>query len=453
MAVLGFHVVISLIVLTLISKLGTRISIIQLFIVKGLYRYLAPTNNELRSLLPSSKEKTNPRLRRRKREEEDMSGFNVPKHIPLSLNRAPVNELELQNFPLFTSVHWLSLYVPLCLVTYVLSEVFLYYFPSNGDMNISIIWLFIGVAFVMQVLARLTAWLIVNQDERSLLFTFGALYFLISCIFTMWSNRFFDVDMLKAYDQFGINIDKFMEEIGNVAETDGKLKSPLLLYISLSVLFSLLSAMLVFPNFRFANMYTRALEVASVPSRIVLHLSFLMPLFTLTLYLHPVKAHLVHGKRMLFTEESLDIFRIYTVIFTLLLRLALRKQHLQAHLDMPHEKVQELQKETGHVRNTALQSLIFRYYSYFSAVVLQYFSPILLAFFFALLLKTTGGLSWVASPQEVDITSSTVTMGAIRSIFDQFICRSIWTYALIITTFINFSLSMLGVMYNTYFAK
>ena len=32
-----------------------------------------------------------------------------------------------------------------------MSEIFLYFFPDNGDVNVSVMWLIIAVAFVLQV--------------------------------------------------------------------------------------------------------------------------------------------------------------------------------------------------------------------------------------------------------------------------------------------------------------
>lgn len=48
------------------------------------------------------------------REEENVDGFNVPKSLPLRLRVARVEEEELRNLPMYSSVHWLSLFMPLC---------------------------------------------------------------------------------------------------------------------------------------------------------------------------------------------------------------------------------------------------------------------------------------------------------------------------------------------------
>ncbi|EPB73861.1 hypothetical protein ANCCEY_07047 [Ancylostoma ceylanicum] len=189
----------------------------------------------------------------------------------------------------------------------------------------------------------------------------------------------------------------------------------------MSVLFSFIAAMLVFPNFRYANMYTNAQQSSSRLMKLALHITFLLPLLTLLSFTSPIKKQLVFGPRKLLTEEQLDILRVYLAILSLVFRVALKAPHLQ----------------------------IFRYYSYFCAVILQYFAPVLLSFFFALLLKTTGDLSWLGTSSSS--VSSPPVVGSLRSIFDATVCRAIWSFSLVFVTFTNVALSFIGVMYNSYF--
>ncbi|VDL71419.1 unnamed protein product [Nippostrongylus brasiliensis] len=394
------------------SKLGSRLSVVQLYIIKGLFRFIAPSNDEIRALMPSSKD--NPRNRKKKREEENDNGFNVPKSLPLRLRIGRVEEEELRNLPLYSSVHWLSLFVPLCVF----------------------------------VLARLTSWLVVNEDERSVLLVFAAVFFLFSIIFTTQADQFFDIRLLSGYDQFCANVASLMAETGVKDYSITQSKDPILLYISLSVLFSFIATMLVFPNFRYASMYTNAQTTASKFSKLGLHITFLLPLLSLLSFTSPVKKQLVFGSRKLLTEAQLDIVRIYLAVAAFVFRSAFRKPHLQAHLNLPSAKLNALQRETGYIRNVALQATIFRYYSYFCAVILQFFSPVLLTFFFALLLKTTGDISWLG---DSPITLSTRTVGTFRSIFDATVCRALWSFALVFVTFANVVLSLIGVLYNSYF--
>uniref|UniRef100_A0A0K0DAI1 WD_REPEATS_REGION domain-containing protein n=2 Tax=Angiostrongylus cantonensis TaxID=6313 RepID=A0A0K0DAI1_ANGCA len=364
-----------------------------------LFRFIAPSNDDIRALMPSTRD--NPRTRRKKR------------------------------------------------LVYFLSEAFLFLYPGNVDVNVSILWLLIAIGFTLQILVRLTSWLMVNEDERNVLLVFAAIFFLIAFIFTTQADRFFDIHLLTAYHQFCANVDSLMAENGFFVHEYTKSRDPTLLYVSISVLFSFIAAMLVFPNFRYANMYWCAQGSASKLTRLALHLTFLLPFFSLLSFTTPLKKELVFGPKKFFTEEQFDILRIYLALLSLTFRSILRKPHLQAHLNLSDAKLSTLQRQNGYIRNVALQAMIFQYYSYFCAAILQYFSPVLLSSVFALLLKTTGQLSWLGSPRVS--SSRTTTAVGLASIFDPTVCSAFWSLSLTFVTFINVVLSLIGVMYNSYF--
>ncbi|CAJ0949154.1 unnamed protein product, partial [Mesorhabditis belari] len=449
-AALGFHIVVTLIVVCILSKCSTRFSLVKAYIVRGLYRFVAPSNDELRALMPGKKE-TKPRQRRKQREEEETEGFNIPKNLPLQLKMAPVEEVELQNFAFYSSVFWLSLYTPLACFVYMISEIWKFVYPESQDTNVSVFWLIIGAAFTLQILAQLTAFYWTADDERGLLLSFGALYFLGSVMVALWADRILDINLLKAYDHFTAQAQAAISQENSGSPIEVINKNPLLLYLSLATLFSLLSTMLVFPNFRYATMYSRALIVADPLNKFLLHLSFLMPSLCLLLFLKPIKFYLVDGPRQLLTEPQLEILRVYVTIGSLLCRLLLRRAHLQSFLDLSYDKLYQLQRESGHVRNVHLQSMIYRYYSYLCAAVVQYLTPALLSFFFALLLKTTGELSWLGTRSETLVEDSAdVPRLSLRLLFDKSVCKACWSLALVITTGINFSISLIGLIYNSY---
>lgn len=455
MAILGFHVVVCLIAITALSKMGPRSSFISLFITAGLYRFVSPSNNELRSLLPQTKEKITNRNRRKKREEQESEGFNVPKSAPFQLHLMPVQTSDLQHFEMYTSLHWLCLCIPVCLFVYSLSEIFNYVAPDNKDFNLTTILILVIAGFVLQIMAALTSWLVSNVDERGFMLSIGALYFLFSCIFAMSADRIFDIKMLEAYDRIGTNIAEFIKEANVFNGTDivdYRPDNPLLLYISLSVFFSALSAMLVFPNFRYALMYLRAIENDGAFRKVLNHLAFLIPSVVLVTFVSPVKQQMIDGPRKFLTQEQVEIARIYLVLAWLVLKAITRVSHLQAHLNLSYEKIAEMQKESGTVKNYTVQSMVLRYYSYICYAALQYYGPVVLAALFALLLKTTGQLSWLGKPYNSP-EHSLSSLGPLRFVFDDVVCKAFFSFLLLVTVLINFSLSLMGVVYHNYFAR
>ncbi|EFO95748.1 hypothetical protein GCK72_003602 [Caenorhabditis remanei] len=458
MALLGFHVVICLIAVTLISKLVRRANFISLFITNGLYRFLAPSNQELKALLPPTKEKLNQRNRRKKREDEAVEGFSIPKSSAFQLNVYPVDVRDLVQFEMYTSLHWLCLCIPVCLLVYTLSEVYNYVMPDNKDFNVSIVFVLVVIMFVLQVLTALSSYLVSSIDERGFMLSIGAVYFLFSFIFAMNSHKIFDIEMLGAYDKLSTNIADFVESSGLFDNSTSNIRdyrptNPLMMYISLSVFFSMLSAMLVFPNFRCAMMYLKALEIDGPIRRGLDHVAFLLPAFILTSYSKPLVHQLVHGPRKIVTIDQLDIIRIYLLIFWILSKFATRVSHLQAHLNLAYDKVAEMRAESGKVKNYTIQAMIYRYYRYLCCAAIQYFGPAILALLFALLLKTTGNLSWLGhpSPLESPELNTLALTGPIRFVFDASVCRAFFSFLLVVTILINFSLQLLGVVYHSYF--
>ncbi|CAO4363611.1 unnamed protein product [Caenorhabditis nigoni] len=458
MAILGFHVVICLIAVTIITKLVRRANFIDVFITNGLYRFLAPSNQELKALLPPTKEKLNQRNRRKKREDEAVEGFSIPKSSPFQLSLYPVNVADLVQFEMYTQLHWMCLCIPVSLLVYTLSEVYNFVMPENKDFNVSIIFMLVVIMFVLQVLMTLSSYLVSSVDERGFMISIGAVYFLFAFIFAMNSHRIFDIQMLEAYDKLSTNIADFVESSGLFDNSTANIRdyrptNPLMMYISLSVFFSMLSAMLVFPNFRCAMMYLKALEIDGRIRRAVDHVAFLLPAFILASFSKPLVHQLVEGPRKIVTIEQLDIIRIYLLLFWVFTKFITRVSHLQAHLNLAYDKVAEMRAESGKVKNYTIQAMIYRYYRYLCCAAIQYFGPAILALLFALLLKTTGNLSWLGAPRGIENAElNTLTLtGPIRFVFDTTICRAFFSFLLVVTLLINFSLQLLGVVYHLYF--
>ncbi|CAI5439772.1 unnamed protein product [Caenorhabditis angaria] len=455
MAILGFHVVVCLVAITMISKLLNRSSFIHIFVTNGLYRFMAPSNSELKSLMPPTKEKMSQRNRRKR--EEEAEGFNVPKSSPFQLKLIEVDVRDLVNFEMYTSLHWLTLCVPICLITFSLSEIYNYALPENKDFNVSIVFLLVVLGFILQMLTALTSYLASNVEERGFMLSIGAVYFLFSFIFTMNVHRVFDIQMLEAYDLLGNNIAEFIEKSevfeNGTSIQDYRPTNPLMMYISLSIFFSMLSAMLVFPNFRCALMYLKALEMDGKIRKLFDHAAFLLPAFILAFFSKPIVYQLVRGPRKILSEDQIDILRIYLILGWLLSKFLTRVSHLQAHLNISYEKVADLRNESGKVKNYEIQGLITRYYRYICCAAIQYFGPILLALFFALLLKVTANISWLGLPPNSDLPTDLQTLGPIRFIFNAEICRAFFSFLLVTTLLINFSLQFMGVVYHTYFVK
>nr|pir hypothetical protein Y87G2A.v - Caenorhabditis elegans [Caenorhabditis elegans] len=144
--------------------------------------------------------------------------------------------------------------------------------------------------------------------------------------------------------------------------------------------------------------------------------------------------------------DQLDILRIYMIIGWVLSKFLTRVSHLQAHLNLAYDKVAEMRAEAGKVKNYTIQAMIYRYYRYLCCAALQYFGPAVLALLFALLLKTTGNLSWIGAPTPQSNTelNTLALSGPIRFVFDASICRAFFSFLLVVTILINFTLQLMS---------
>ncbi|GMT00513.1 hypothetical protein PENTCL1PPCAC_22687, partial [Pristionchus entomophagus] len=443
-AILGFHVVVSLIVLTVLSKIGSRFSFLRLLVSK-LVRYIAPSNDELRALLPQITE-TRAKQRRKRKEEEDAKGFNISRQLPFTLKKAFVRVEELERMNCYSSIHWLCLFVPACLLVCILSDLFLLSNPKSTDINTSIIWLMVGVAFCLQTLARLTALLLSGEDEKSLLFSLSILIFFALFVFTVFVDRIFDISLLDAYT----HLRTVAAEMAN-EEVVIKPESPLLLYISLVVMFTSIGCSLIFPSFRFAAMFRGAYRNSGPVGKVCLPSLIIIPILICLSFSHPFRLYMTEGRKVWMTRQQLEGARVLLCIVWCAMRLIFFRPLLQVHLDLAYDKVAALQRQSGKIRNIELQSMIFQYYSYLCPAIAQYLAPTALILCLSLLLKVTSGITfWGDATEEVETTSN---IASLSTVFNNTVCRSLFSFSLLSTVLIDLGLSVTGLMYHSYFIR
>uniref|UniRef100_A0A1I8AG37 Transmembrane protein 16H n=1 Tax=Steinernema glaseri TaxID=37863 RepID=A0A1I8AG37_9BILA len=452
MAILGVHVVVSLIALTILSKFRGRFSLSTIFL-KGLFRYLPPSNELLREAarIPA----LNSRGRRRKQEqaEREAKGFKVPKDSDFNLYVTEVRGEDLEQLPFYEHLVWLVDFIFFALLVATISEGFKFFFPGNQDVNISVVWLVIGVAFILHTLAKLTSAMLFSPEveaERNLIICFAAVYFLGSLVFVMSCDKWLDIEFVDAFESLIKRANEFLRSQNVAADALLQTRSPLLLYMTLSAMFSFTASMLVFPNFRYATMYSNALKVDSAATKFLLHITFLLPVFTLLLFTQPAHNYLVNGPRKLLDEHQLDTLRLWAVVVWALLRLALRRVHLQSHLDLALERVTSMRKETGNINSLDLQRMIFRYFSYFCAAALQYFIPVVLPLILSFLLASLGNVSWIGLPASTEVVPEADNMASLNVLISANVQHAFWKLCLVFTVLVNTSITFIGFVYNSY---
>lgn len=178
----------------------------------------------------------------------------------------------------------------------------------------------------------------------------------------------------------------------------------------LAVASAVLGAFLSFPGMRLANMYLDSLFYCRETRfmLVCLHVNFVAPLFLILLWVTPiVQGPLLAGSwkdpnskdsQPILTEKGYNNLRFSLLLLFCVLRLSLVWRHLQSYLDMAHERIEKMKKETGRISNVDLQRKVARVFYYLSAAALQYLAPTILLLFSVLMLRTLGCSNWNSNP-------------------------------------------------------
>nr|CDS19225.1 Transmembrane protein 161B [Echinococcus granulosus] len=468
MAILGYQLVSTLIGISLLTKLSVHFSFTSVFVFGGIYRSLLPTNREILGSAGLTKIKSKGRRSNGAGAEGSYEGrndpatFYFPRSTPLKLRKAEVRGHEIAVLPFYTDLVWLVDF-SLCALLVLFANDFVSFFrhvlpptlstnkttsfflsmhsfftPSTINLNLVcipfIVWFAMGSLFsVLRVYlgrgsgneAKVKE-RAVSSSEWPLLMVTGFSSFIAAMLCLSLDVSFLDLRISPAYGNLTFSLSP--EASGSSAMSWGMFQAYLAFYAAMvGVLFA-------FPSLQYGRIYVQTLRdpKSSWLTRLLFNLNLIAPQLTLLLWVVPLTARLpalllqhagvaLGGAQMSTTwlsfvvlcaralSERICSLRLLFTLFTVILRVAMTKRHMQAFLDTAQTRLDRLNREPGRITNREVQRIVASVFHCFNFAALQYLAPAMLLIGLAFSYKASTGTGWLPLAPQINVASSPST--------------------------------------------
>ncbi|XP_063906721.1 transmembrane protein 161B [Zophobas morio] len=491
MALLGAQLVITLVMISVIQKLGPHFSFARwLLCSTGLIRYLYPTDAELRQLasIPKDKAKAKKGAKTQANGKASAETFHVPRSLDVQLETAKVTRLDVIHLRYYTEYQWLVDFTVYAVVVYVITEVYQTWFPLKDEVNLSMMWCALVLLFSVKLLLSLTVQYFKGEEsvgERSTCIVMGFIYLLIAMVILIVDENTLELGLENAYNSFNQSASAFLTKQG--LNSSGP-ASKIVLKFFLALWCGILGSLLTFPGLRVAKMHWDLLKYFRERKlvQILLNLSFALPFILVIFWIKPVARTYLTVRvfsgmsHPLLTPHAFETLRIVSIVLTVGIRLVLMPWYLQAYLDMAYNRTQEQKKEAGRITNIEFQKKIAAVFYYLCVVTLQYVIPIIMCLILSFMYKTLGEYTWSGlfreppDPNECPITppsqsssidpfssSESIAQSAaefhlalenLKSVFSAEVFRGLLGFSTWWCCFVYFATTSVGLIYQTYFS-
>uniref|UniRef100_A0A4W4HD83 Transmembrane protein 161B n=2 Tax=Electrophorus electricus TaxID=8005 RepID=A0A4W4HD83_ELEEL len=480
MGVISVQLVVTMVMACVIQKIIPHYSFARWLLCSGSLRwYQHPTEDELRSLAGKHQKGGKNKKERKNNGHIENKPLTIPKDIDLQLETKCIAEVDTLALHYFPEFQWLVDFTVAATAVYLITELYFCLAEPSGEMNISVVWSLLVLAFVVKILFSLTAhyFRLEEGGERSLCITFAAFFFVKAMAILIVTENYLEFGLETGFTNFSESAMRFLENQG--LESQGPI-SKLTFKLFLALLCSLIGAFLTFPGLRLAQMHLDALTLnTGRVTQTLLHINFLAPLIMVLLWVKPItKDYIMNptlGKESvpLMSEKTYDTLRLWAILLLCALRLAMVRHHLQAYLNLAQKGVEQMKKEAGRISTMDLQKMVARVFYYLCVIALQYVAPLVMLLHTTLLLKTLGGYSWGIYPDDgspcvanedshgetpgqgearVAHTTAqlTVALGGLRTVFTPLLFRGLLSFLAWWIAACLFSTSLFGLFYHQY---
>ncbi|KAM9591091.1 transmembrane protein 161B-like isoform 8-T10 [Morphnus guianensis] len=396
--------------------------------------YRHPTEEDLRLL--AGKQRGKSKKDRKYNGHIENKPLTIPKDIDLHLETKSVTERDTIALHYFPEYQWLVDFTAAATVVYVVTEAYCSIMKPSQEMNISVVWCLLVLAFAVKILFSLTAHYFIVEDggERSVCVTFGFFFFVKAMVILIVTESYLEFGLESGFSNFSESAMQFLEKQG-------------------------------------------------LESRTLLHINFLAPLLMVLLWVKPItKDYIMNpplGKESipLMSEDTFDTMRLWIIILLCALRLAMMRSHLQAYLNLAQKCMDQMKKEAGRISTIDLQKMVARVFYYLCVIALQYVAPLVMVLHTTLLLKTLGNYSWGIYPEsnsdtavennplpsslysespsvngkmKVTVVQITMALGSLKNIFTPLLFRGLLSFLTWWIAACLFSTSLFGLFYHQY---
>lgn len=410
MAVMGIQLVVTLLVASIMQRVSPHYSFARWILCNGsLFRFKHPTEDELRAL--AGKQKPKAKRERRVNGMTEEKPLTVPRDIDLHLDVQPITTVDALVLRYFLEYQWFIDFSLYSTIIYLFTEGYYCFVDAQNEVNIGVLWCLISVIFSIKVLMTMMKHYFRSEEggERSVCLTFSFLFLIIAMMVMIVREEYLEFGLESGLNSVCHNLELLMKQQGWQVSTPF---IKLAFKIALVALCSFLGACLTFPGLRLAQTHLDALKMAADRPmlQILLHASFLPPVFVVVLWIRPITRDFLLNAPMgkesvqLMSDSTYNTLRLWIIVFFCLLRLSLTRYHLQAYLGLADCWVEQMKREAGRISILEIQRKISRIFCYLTVVALQYLAPIILTLHCILLMKTMGGYSWGLYPEDAGFT-------------------------------------------------
>ena len=385
MALFGFNVVLTMIVASVIHKLGPHYSFGRWFLTRGLHYYTVPVDSTLISHLATHNSETSKKIPKSLPLD---SGLYLKRIGPIPLTSMPVNYAVILLTIYYKECKWiLDLFMAVLFVTFV---TFLVYFFNPvwhcSQVNMSSAWIgFIFMYTLIQLYKLSTVYMSSElPKERISLIVLSLFLFVCILAFLPIDGTVFDFRLDLGYIDFinGLLVTLTPALINNtnihtIDRATVESYVPFKLY-SLMIVFigTFIGFVLVIPVLNYTKLHFETINTSKgLALRALLHVNYIFPLMVLSLWFKSIA-----WKDDNCSPNYIPVYPFYRFILVLVLcflRLSLFQLHMKTYLARANDSLNNLRSTKPKVTVGDFKLKVKSIFSFYGGASLQYFGPVI----------------------------------------------------------------------------